>query len=92
VYEWDEAKRRSNLEKHGLDFRDAWLVYENPEKLTYISHRGEESRWMDLAMVLIHGRLLVLIYTMRGKKVRIISFRPASREERDHYGRETRRE
>jgi uncharacterized DUF497 family protein len=30
VFVWDEAKRKSNLEKHGLDFKDAYLVYENP--------------------------------------------------------------
>lgn len=28
IYEWDEAKRATNLEKHGLDFADAQLVYE----------------------------------------------------------------
>jgi len=35
VYAWDEAKRKSNLKKHGLDFGDAYLVYENPDKCTY---------------------------------------------------------
>jgi uncharacterized DUF497 family protein len=34
VYEWDEAKRRSNLKKHGYDFADADAVYENPLKFT----------------------------------------------------------
>jgi uncharacterized protein len=31
-YEWDEDKRLSNLERHGLDFRSAYLVYENPRQ------------------------------------------------------------
>jgi uncharacterized DUF497 family protein len=34
VFLWDEAKRKSNLEKHGLDFKDAHLIYDDPEKLT----------------------------------------------------------
>ena len=35
----------SNLKKHGLDFRDAHLVYDNPDKCTYASSRSGESRW-----------------------------------------------
>ncbi|HUX44527.1 MAG TPA: BrnT family toxin [Terracidiphilus sp.] len=82
---WNEAKRKANIRKHGLDFQDACLVYDNPGKCTYESHRPEESRWMDIAMAMIHGQLLTLIYTRRGDDIRVISFRPASREERKQY-------
>jgi hypothetical protein len=85
MFVWDEAKRRSNLEKHGLDFKDAQQVYDNPEKCTYASHRNDEQRWLDLALAVIHGKLLALVYTHRGDDVRIISFRAASREERELY-------
>jgi uncharacterized DUF497 family protein len=51
VYEWDETKRSKNLEKHSLDFDDADLVYENPNKITLsIPNRGED-RWQDIALV-----------------------------------------
>lgn len=85
MFVWDEAKRASNLRKHGLDFKDAHLVYDDPEKLTYDTSRQGELRWMDIAFAVVHGRLLTLIYTERGKDVRVISFRPASREEREQY-------
>jgi uncharacterized DUF497 family protein len=85
VLVWDDAKRKSNLEKHGLDFKDAHLVYDNPDKCTYDSSRQGEQRWLDLAIAVIQGRLLALIYTERGDDVRVISFRPASREEREQY-------
>jgi len=85
MFVWDETKRKSNLKKHGLDFKDAHLVYDNPEKCTYEGSRQGERRWMDLAVAVIHGRLLALIYTKRGDQVRVISFRPASREEREQY-------
>jgi len=88
VLVWDEAKRSSNLEKHGLDFKDAHLVYDNLEKLTYDSSRGSERRFLDLAFAVVRGRLLALIYTERGNDTRIISFRPASREEREIYERD----
>ena len=85
MHVWYEAKRKSNLEKHGLDFKDAHLVYENPDKYTYEAGRQSEHRWMDLATAVIRGRLLTLIYTKRDDDVRAISFRPASREEREQY-------
>ncbi len=85
MFVWDEAKRESHLKKHGLDFKDAHLVYENPDKCTYESSGKDERRLMDLAMAVIHGRVLTLIYTYRGEDVRVISFRPASREEREQY-------
>jgi uncharacterized DUF497 family protein len=88
VFVWDEAKRKSNLKKHGLDFKDAHLVYDDPEKLTYDSSRNGERRLLDLAVAIVKGRLLALIYTERGSDVRVISFRPASREEREQYEQE----
>jgi len=88
VYVWDEAKRKSNIEKHGLDFKDACLVYENPDKCTY--DRNDEYRLMDLALAVIKGRVLALVYTERDGKVRVISFRHASREERKQYEADTK--
>jgi hypothetical protein len=82
---WDEAKRESNLKKHGLDFKDAYLVYENPDKCTYDASRGNECRLMDVALAVIKGRLLTLVYTELEDDVRVISFRHASREERKQY-------
>jgi uncharacterized DUF497 family protein len=37
AYEWDEAKRLTNLSEHKLDFEDAWRVYEATDKVTYQS-------------------------------------------------------
>jgi len=89
VYVWDEAKRRSNLKKHGLDFKDAHLVYENLNKCTYDASRGEY-RLMDVALAFVKGRVLTLVYTERGDAVRVISFRHASREERKQYEEDTK--
>lgn len=61
------------------------MVDESPEKCTYASDQRGEKRWLDLALARIHGRVLALTYTYRGKDVRIISFRVASREERAQY-------
>jgi uncharacterized DUF497 family protein len=85
VYEWDEAKREANLKKHGYDFADADLVYENPHKFTISTLRRGESRLQDVAIVETLGRVLALVYVIRGYNIRIISFRKASRKERREY-------
>ncbi len=90
MYVWDEPKRKSNLKKHGIDFRDAHLVYENPDKCTYDASRHDEYRLMDVAMAVIKGRLLTLVYTESEEVVRVISFRNASREERKRYEEDTK--
>ena len=81
----DEAKRKANLKKHGLDFRDAYVVYENPDKCTYDASRDDEYRLMDVALAVVKGRLLTLVYTEQEDTVRVISFRSASRTERKQY-------
>jgi uncharacterized DUF497 family protein len=83
LYEWDEAKRLTNLARHGLDFRRADLVYEHPGKITLNSPYPDEPRLVDLAEV--QGRVLVLVYTMRRDAVRCISFRYAKRKEQRIY-------
>ena len=85
MYEWDEAKREANLRKHGLDFDDADLVYESPNKITFAVLGRGEPRWLDIALVESNGIVLALVYTVREYNIRIISFRRASRKERRIY-------
>ena len=90
MFIWNEAKRLSNLQKHGLDFRDAHLVYDNPDKCIYDASRQDEYRLMDVALAVLRGRLLTLVYLEIGDDVRVISFRNASREERKQYEQDRR--
>ncbi len=84
-YEWDEEKRQLNKAKHGHDLADGDLVYESPGKLTIDSHRHDEQRWLDIAVVNNQLLTLTLAYTVRGDVVRFISLRKASRKERRQY-------
>ncbi|MGH8165473.1 MAG: BrnT family toxin [Rhodanobacteraceae bacterium] len=85
MYVWNDEKRKANLAKHGLDFADAYLVYENPEKVTLVSPRHDEARRLDVALVNIGSLVLALTYIERGEDIRVISFRRASRTERRRY-------
>jgi uncharacterized protein len=83
-YEWDEDKRLYNLNRRGLDFNDAWRVYEAENKITLKSTYPHEERLIDMAEV--DGRVLLLVYTMRGEAVRCIALRYAKRgKERGLY-------
>jgi uncharacterized DUF497 family protein len=83
LFEWDENKRRVNLNKHGLDFVDGQRLFDGRPVITApASSRGEE-RWMTVGR--IEGRYLCLIWTLRAASIRIISFRRARvGEERAH--------
>ena len=81
-YEWDENKRRDNIGKHGIDFELVHAFEWNTAKIIP-SPRDGEMRY--LALGYISGRLYSIVYTERGAVTRIISFRPASNEERNYY-------
>ena len=83
-YVWDDAKRKSNFLKHGLDFKDADQVLDNPLKMEVDSERNSELRRQAFADVLDVLAVLTVVY-IPGKPVRIVSFRRASRRERSTY-------
>jgi hypothetical protein len=82
-FEWDERKRRSNLEKHGLDFFDVGAVFESPHVVVPSAYSGDEERFLAIGM--LEGRCVTVVYTTRSEAIRIISFRRARHEERQEY-------
>ena len=83
-FEWDEAKNQQNIAKDGIDFQDAQRIFERPFLIRPDVRReyGEE-RWVALGD--LHGTVVVLAFTMRKEKIRIISVRKASKHERKIY-------
>ena len=83
--EWDPAKARANLKKHGVSFADAATVLEDEHALTMRDPYSEaEERWITLGSDAL-GKLLVVVYTWRGEVPRLVSARPAMRGERRQY-------
>ena len=80
TYTWDEAKRQSNLRKHGLDFADAPAVLEGDSYSTEdTSLQYSERRYNAIGS--IYNIVVSITYTERNDEIRIISFRRASRRE-----------
>ncbi len=84
LFEWDEQKRGTNLDTHGIDFADATRVFDGPT-LERKDDRRDYNETRVVALGEIEGVVLSVIYTIRGQAVRLISARRASRDEREAY-------
>ena len=87
LFEWDSAKAATNLLKHGVSFDEAktvfgdWKAIRTPD----YGHSASEHRYL-LVGKSDHGRVVVVVYTVRPPSTRIISARLADRGERSAYG------
>ena len=85
-FEWDEAKRKENLRKHGLDFFDAPTLFSGP-MLTRFDTREDfwEPRWIGIGI--LESVCVVVAFTERseGEIIRIISMRKALNHERKAF-------
>jgi uncharacterized DUF497 family protein len=79
-FEWDEKKRLYNLLKHGIDFREIPKAFRFPRiEDDDLLHSEREPRRRALGYV--DGRVVFFVYTMRGNRRRIVTARPATRDE-----------
>ncbi len=88
-FEWDPAKDAANLEKHGIRFNDAVVVFADPFCLVEDSTRPEHGERRSKAIGDVMGRIIAGIFTERSGNRRIISARKARRDERARYDRGT---
>lgn len=85
-FEWDPEKEQSNLDKHGVDFTEAATVFGDLLEITISDpdHSIGEFRFLSMGHSSLN-RLLVVSYTEREDRIRIISARTASSRERRQY-------
>lgn len=84
-FEWDERKRQTNLEKHGLDFFDVAEVFEAPHIIVPSKSTTTDTEKRFLGIGMCRDRCVTVIYTIRSDSIRVISFRRARHEERQKY-------
>ena len=84
-FEWDEAKRKTNIAKHGIDFDDVQgmftsLILVGPDV------RKDYGEPRKIGFGFIRGRLMAVAFTERGpNSIRIISARKANQREETYY-------
>ena len=86
LFEWDPVKAAENLADHGVTFDEASNVFADPLSLLMgdPDHSDDEDRYLLLGMS-VQQRLLVVAFTDRPPRTRIISARRATRRERRRY-------
>ena len=95
-FEWDLEKAISNFAKHGVTFEQAATVFLDPLAITVFdkAHSQIEERWFTVGQQ-VGGGLLVVVHTFQDQdssiaRVRIISARAATKQERRAYEDEPR--
>lgn len=85
-FEWDYNKEKANQRKHGISFEEAKNIFYDPFSITINDpiHSMAEERFIDIGLS-EKLRLLVVVYTQRGSKIRLISCRKASLKEQKIY-------
>ena len=83
AFEWDEDKQQTNFDKHGIDFADVIPLFDDPDRIETETIRKNEKRYQTIG--LLHGVVVFVVYTHRSCKRRLISARPANRQERAYY-------
>lgn len=84
MYEWDDAKNRANIAKHGLNFKDAEIVFDGP-CVTFEDDRFDYGERRYVTLGLLSTRVVVIAHAYRAGDTRIISMRKATRYEQKIY-------
>jgi Uncharacterized protein conserved in bacteria len=89
-YEWDEAKRKRNIEKHGIDFLYVLPLFVNNNAISIKDNRQDYGEIRYILLGEITERLFHVAYTIRGSVIRIISARKGNTRERRIYEKYTK--
>ncbi len=86
AFEWDRRKDSANRRKHGVGFAKATTVFDDPLSITIPDpdHASDEERFAIIGLS-SQRTLLVVVHTIRGEQIRLISARVATKHERRKY-------
>ena len=86
-YIWDPEKERKNILKHGITFKTAIRVFEDPNRVDIydVFHSMDEDRFLTIGEIAGTFMVVTVVYTERSDDIRIISARRATKAERKEY-------
>ncbi|MDQ3181039.1 MAG: BrnT family toxin [Acidobacteriota bacterium] len=88
-FEWDENKKRINLQRHKIDFADVGQIFDY-ERYTIIDDRFDYGEPRFFTLGLINGRVVAVSHTETDNLIRIISARKADKNEQAKYYKKIR--
>jgi uncharacterized DUF497 family protein len=89
-FEWDETKARENRRKHGVSFEQAKGAFSDPFGIEWIDDREDYGEERTILLAMTDGTILVVVFTERSERIRLISARRATRNEQNLYLEESR--
>ncbi len=90
-FQWDEGNIDKSYNKHGITPNEAEEVFldENLQVTKDVKHSQKEQRYIALGQT-FQEKILFVVFTIRGRKIRIISARPTNKKERRKYVQKTK--
>jgi uncharacterized DUF497 family protein len=85
-FEWDEVNDTKSYTKHGVSTEEGESVFQDEHRLDFPdpTHSVRENRYVTIGRS-AHPRVMFVAWRLRGRLVRVISVRPASKQERAVY-------
>jgi uncharacterized protein len=85
-FEWHPEKARRNLQKHQVGFAEAQTIFDDPQFIAFLDEEHSVNEERIIAIGLSNqNRLLMVAYTERNERIRIISARKATKHEEKFY-------
>lgn len=86
-FEWDEEKNKVNIKKHKIDFTVAKFVFKDENRIEIFDelHSIDEERYITIGLINQVPMVVMVVYTERGQRIRLISARQATSKERRIY-------
>jgi hypothetical protein len=83
-FEWDTTKNDTNIKRHGIDFKDAKIIFEG-YTLTIEDDRFDYGEHRFISFGLMYDHIIAVVHTETEEKIRIISARKATKNEQKEY-------
>lgn len=85
IFEWDEAKAAANIRKHGISFRSATRAFDDSNGILSLDTRFDYGEERYNLVAAAEEFLLSVAFTEREGRIRIVSARKATRQEKAQY-------
>ncbi len=83
---WDDSKNEANTKKHGMSFEEALQVFTDPRAVEKedLDHSTSKEKRLWRTGKLKNGRIVTVVYTLQGDRLRLISAQERRRERREY--------